>query len=118
MLARIIVAKELAETFRAIGHEVRIRIVEELAHGEGGELDVHTLAEILGVPQPTVSQHLSVLRHATLVKRRRTGRSIHYSLTNPDLANWLLGALRFLDARTDDADELSRAVQDVRRVWQ
>jgi DNA-binding transcriptional ArsR family regulator len=117
MPSRVIVAKELAETFRAVGHEVRIRIVEELAHGEHGELDVHTLVSILDVPQPTVSQHLSVLRHARLVKQRRSGRSMYYSLTNSGLARWLLGALQFLDTRSHDADELTRAVKDVRRVW-
>ena len=117
MPSRILVARELAETFRAVGHEVRIRIVEELAHGDHGELDVHTLVEILDAPQPTVSQHLSVLRHARLVKQRRAGRSVYYSLRNRGLARWLLGALRFLDSRSHDADELSRAVEDVRRVW-
>ena len=117
MPARVVVAKELAETFRALGHECRIRIIEELAHGDHGELDVHTLVEILEVPQPTVSQHLSVLRHAKLVKQRRTGRSVHYSLTNRGLAGWLLKALRFLDTRSQDAQELSQAVEDVRRVW-
>jgi DNA-binding transcriptional ArsR family regulator len=120
MPARVIVAKELAETFRAVGHECRIRIVEELAHGEQGEqseLDVHTLVEILEVPQPTVSQHLSVLRNAKLVRQRRSGRNVYYSLTNRGLARWLLGALRFLDSRSEDARELSRAVEDVRRVW-
>jgi DNA-binding transcriptional ArsR family regulator len=117
MPARVIVAKELAETFRAVGHEVRIRIVEELAHGEHGELDVHTLVAILEVPQPTVSQHLAVLRHAKLVKQRRSGRNVYYSLASSGLARWLLGALRFLDSRSHDADELSKAVEDVRRVW-
>lgn len=117
MPARIIVARELAETFRAVAHEVRIRIVEELAHGDHGELDVHSLVEILDVAQPTVSQHLSVLRHAKLVKQRRSGRSVHYSLRNRELARWLLGALRFLDSHSRDAEELSRAVEDVRRVW-
>ena len=117
MPARVVVAKELAETFRALGHECRIRIVEELAHGDHGELDVHSLVEILEVPQPTVSQHLSVLRHAKLVKQRRAGRSVYYSLTNPGLARWLLQGLRFLDARSQDAQELSQAVEDVRRVW-
>ncbi|MFL2547262.1 MAG: ArsR/SmtB family transcription factor [Candidatus Rariloculaceae bacterium] len=117
MPSRVIVAREIAETFRAVGHECRIRIVEELAHGEHGELDVHTLVDILDVPQPTVSQHLSVLRNAKLVRQRRSGRSVYYSLTNPGLARWLLGALRFLDSRSEDAQELSRAVEDVRRVW-
>ncbi len=117
MPARVVVAKELAETFRALGHECRIRIVEELAHGDHGELDVHSLVEILELPQPTVSQHLSVLRHAKLVKQRRAGRSVYYSLTNRNLASWLLQGLGFLDARSQDAQELSQAVEDVRRVW-
>ena len=117
MPSRIVVARELAATFRALGHECRIRIVEELAHEKRGELEVQSLVEILDVPQPTVSQHLRVLRHAGLVKQRRTGRSVQYSLTNPGLAGWLLKGLKFLDARSDDAERLSRAVEDVRRVW-
>lgn len=117
MPARIIVAQELAETFRALGHECRIRIIEELAHGHRGELDVHTLVDILEVPQPKVSQHLSVLRHAKLVKQRRVGRSVHYTLSNRSLASWLLKALKFLDTRSHDAEELSKAVEDVRRLW-
>lgn len=117
MPARIVVARELAEIFRALSHEVRIRIVEELAHGVHGELDVHSLVEILGLPQPTVSQHLSVLRRARLVKQRRVGRSVHYTLANRGLASWLLKALRFLDSRSHDAAALSRAVEDVRRAW-
>jgi DNA-binding transcriptional ArsR family regulator len=117
MPARTVVARELAEIFRALGHEVRIRIVEELAHGDHGELDVHTLVEILEVPQPTVSQHLGVLRHAKLVKQRRDGRNVYYSLTKRDLAKWLLKALRFLETRSEDAEELNRAVEDVRHLW-
>lgn len=117
MPSRTVVAQELAATFRALGHECRIRIIEELAHGKNGELDVHSLVEILDVPQPTVSQHLGVLRNAGLVKQRRTGRSVHYSLTNSSLASWLLKALKFLEPRSHEAERLSRAVEDVRRVW-
>ena len=117
MPARKVVAQELAATFRALAHECRIRIVEELAHGEHGELDVHTLVEILEVAQPTVSQHLAVLRNAGLVKQERKGRSVYYSLTNASLASWLMKSLNFLDKRSDDAEMLSRALKDVRRVW-
>ena len=117
MPARVVVARELAEIFRALGHECRIRMVEELAQGDHGELDVHSLVDILDMPQPTVSQHLSILRKAKLVKHRRVGRNVHYSLTNRGLASWLLQALRFLKRRSHDAEELSRAVEDVRRHW-
>ena len=96
MPERIVVARELADIFRTLGHECRIRIVEELAHGDHGQLDVHSLVDILEMPQPTVSQHLSVLRKARLVTQRRVGRSVNYSLTNRELAAWLLKALLFL----------------------
>ena len=59
----------------------------------------------------------SVSTWAGLVTQRRSGRSVHYSLTNRGLASWLLKALRFLETRSRDAEELSRAVEDVRRVW-
>ena len=117
MPARTVVSRELAEIFRALGHEARIQIVEELAHGDHGELDVHSLVEILRLAQPTVSQHLGVLRKAHLVKQRRVGRNVYYSLANRELAHWLLRALGFLESRSENAEELSRAVEDVRRIW-
>jgi DNA-binding transcriptional ArsR family regulator len=116
-MERVLVARELAEVFRTLSHELRIRIVEELAHAENGELDVHSLEDILAVSQPTVSQHLAVLRRSRLVRQRRVGRSIHYSLTEPELARWLLRALAFLEARSDEAEEIHRAVERVRELW-
>ena len=114
---RILVATELAEVFRTLSHELRIRIVEELAHAKGGELDVHSLEDILGVPQPMVSQHLAVLRRSRVVRQRREGRFIYYSLTQPALAKWLLKALGFLETRSHEAEEIHRAVARVRKLW-
>lgn len=117
MTERILVATELAEVFRTLSHELRIRIVEELAHAPDGELDVHSLEDILGVSQPMVSQHLAVLRHSRIVRQRREGRSIYYSLTQPELAKWLLRALGFLENRSHEAEEIHRAVERVRKIW-
>jgi DNA-binding transcriptional ArsR family regulator len=48
----------------------------------GRELSVNELAEHVGKPAPSVSQHLAKLRMARLVHTRRAGTTIYYSLEN------------------------------------
>lgn len=48
----------------------------------GTELSVNDLAEHVGKPAPSVSQHLAKLRMARLVRTRRAGTTIFYSLEN------------------------------------
>ena len=47
-----------------------------------GEMSVNELAEHVSKPAPSVSQHLAKLRMARLVRTRREGTTIHYSLEN------------------------------------
>jgi ArsR family transcriptional regulator len=63
--------------FRAFSDPTRLRILHLL--GEGGSCVGH-LVEILAVPQPTASRHLSYLRRAGLVRARKNGRRCFYSL--------------------------------------
>jgi ArsR family transcriptional regulator, arsenate/arsenite/antimonite-responsive transcriptional repressor len=63
---------------KALGHPVRLGIALRLAR-EGGTCACD-FADIFGVSQPTVSQHLKVLREAGLVRTRRKGTQIYYSL--------------------------------------
>jgi DNA-binding transcriptional ArsR family regulator len=63
---------------KALGHPVRLGIALRLAE-EGGTCACD-FAEIFEVSQPTVSQHLKVLREAGLVQTRRDGTQIYYSL--------------------------------------
>ncbi|MDR1712036.1 MAG: metalloregulator ArsR/SmtB family transcription factor [Propionibacteriaceae bacterium] len=67
------------EVFRMLADGTRIRLLWALT---AGELDVGTLAAKLGKPQPTVSQHLAKLRMARLVRARREGAQVFYSLEN------------------------------------
>jgi DNA-binding transcriptional ArsR family regulator len=48
----------------------------------GAEYSVNELAERIGKPAPSVSQHLAKLRMARLVRTRRSGTTIFYSLEN------------------------------------
>lgn len=68
----------LADFFRALGDEHRIRILRLLATHR--ELSVSELGEHLGQSQPAVSHHLSLLKGAGLIDYRRDGRFNRYAL--------------------------------------
>ncbi|MDI7274700.1 MAG: metalloregulator ArsR/SmtB family transcription factor [Anaerolineae bacterium] len=59
------------DVLRALGHPVRLRIIEHLRRGEHCVCDFEPL---LGLRQPNISQHLAMLRAANLVHTRRVGR--------------------------------------------
>jgi ArsR family transcriptional regulator len=48
-----------------------------------GERSVSDICEELGIPQANISQHLSILRDKGLVKARKDGQRVHYSLSSP-----------------------------------
>lgn len=67
----------LAELFRALSDPTRTRIVYSLVHRD---MTTSGLAALLGATLPSVSQHLRVLRTLRIVKPRREGRLVFYSL--------------------------------------
>jgi ArsR family transcriptional regulator, zinc-responsive transcriptional repressor len=75
---------DAAEMLRALGHPARLRIA--IALGED-ERCVHELIDLLGLPQPAVSQHLQVLRAARVVAGRRVGREVRYALADHHIAH-------------------------------
>lgn len=70
-------AAALADTFRLLGDATRVRLLDALA---AGELCVCDLATLLGATVSAVSHQLRLLRGLRLVKARREGRMIFYSL--------------------------------------
>jgi len=92
----------LLPVLQALADENRLRILEVL---RGGERCVCELQEPLEMAQSLLSHHLKVLREAGLVRHRREGRWVHYSLAADRLARveaWLGGI------RSDAADATSR----------
>lgn len=71
-------ASRLADLFRLLGDATRARILFALL--EAGELCVCDIAEAVDTPESTVSHALRLLRTAGIVRNRRSGRMIHYSL--------------------------------------
>jgi ArsR family transcriptional regulator len=67
----------LADTFRVLGDPTRVRIVDALA---GGQLCVCDIATLVGMSESAVSHQLRVLRSMRLVRARRAGRLVYYTL--------------------------------------
>ena len=72
-----------AARFRALGDETRLRLLEELS---AGECPVAALMERMGLGQSLISHHLRSLRVAGLVRDRRDGRWVYYSIADHALA--------------------------------
>ena len=68
---------ELSDFFRIFGDQTRLRILYALSKSE---LCVCDLAKLLGASQSAVSHQLQVLRSHRLVKYRREGKAVFYSL--------------------------------------
>jgi DNA-binding transcriptional ArsR family regulator len=85
--------------YDAIADPTRRRILDLL---RDRELPVNALADSFRVSRPAISQHLSVLRRAELVRERRVGRERRYRL-HPlalrDVATWLRRYERFWTTR-------------------
>jgi len=70
--------KRCAELLCALGAPERLKIVRLL---RDGPKCVTQIAEALRLPLVNLSHHLAVLKRAKLVRARRDGRFVHYSLT-------------------------------------
>lgn len=69
---------QLTQLFRLLGDMTRVRLLYALL--EAGELCVCDLSAATGTPETNVSHALRLLRTAGIVKARRDGRMMHYSL--------------------------------------
>ena len=69
----------LAELFKTFGDPTRIRILYLLSRAP---LCVCDVAAVLGLTQPAVSYQLKILRQARLIRSRRVGKTVCYSLAD------------------------------------
>lgn len=70
---------DMAEFFKVFGDSTRIKILYVLFEAE---LCVCDIAELLNMTQPAISYQLRVLKQARLVRNRRSGKTIFYSLAD------------------------------------
>jgi DNA-binding transcriptional ArsR family regulator len=101
------IPRHKAEFFKALGHPLRIRVLELLS---AGDRSVSQLQEALAVEQPNLSQQLGILRRAGFVDARREGTSVIYALADPRISQLLAVSRQILlDTATATRDELRQA---------
>jgi ArsR family transcriptional regulator, virulence genes transcriptional regulator len=71
-----------AEISKTLANPIRLATIHSL---RDGEKTVNELAEILGISQSNLSQHLALMRQRGIVKTRKQGVSIFYSVFNPKI---------------------------------
>ncbi|MFE6923173.1 ArsR/SmtB family transcription factor [Nocardia sp. NPDC057663] len=81
----------VVEVFRMLADSTRVQVLWALADRE---LSVNELATAVGKPGPSVSQHLAKLRMARLVRTRREGTTIYYSLENDHVRRLVVDAVQ------------------------
>jgi ArsR family transcriptional regulator len=79
-------ALELASTFKALGDQTRSKILYALSKEE---LCVCDISVLLNMSESAISHHLRVLRSLRLVKHRKEGRMVFYSLDDEHILNLL-----------------------------
>ena len=80
------VMQELADFYKVFGDPTRIKILCALFHSESC---VCCLAEAVGMSQSAVSHQLRVLKQMKLVKNRREGKTVYYSLADAHIQSIL-----------------------------
>lgn len=76
----------LSEIFKALGDETRVKILYLLAHQELCVCDIGTILEMT---LPAVSHHLRLLKALRLVKYRRDGKMVYYTLDDDHILSMI-----------------------------
>lgn len=67
---------------KTLANPIRLAILHTL---RDGEKNVNELTDMLGISQSNLSQHLALMRQVGILKTRKQGTSIYYSVTNPKI---------------------------------
>ncbi|HAJ95885.1 MAG TPA: ArsR family transcriptional regulator [Actinobacteria bacterium] len=86
--------KITAQFFKALSHPTRIMIINELLDKR---ICVNDIEEILGLKQPNISQHLSLLRLLNIVDYKKDGNKKCYFINNKDLIRDILKIVKKIE---------------------
>lgn len=83
-----------AEVIQGLAHPIRLAIVDLL---RGGEVCVCDLAGAIGAGRSNVSRHLAVMLKSGIVRTRKDGLKVYYSLRTPCILEFMACATRTLE---------------------
>jgi len=80
--------RSFSKLFKAFGDPTRLKILKLLA---SKDMSVNEIVAEIGLSQPTISRHLSILREADVVMDRRDGQNVIYSLIRQNVESCCAG---------------------------
>ena len=99
----------LAETFNVLGDTTRVRILDALARAE---LCVCDIARLLGLSESAVSHQLRLLRGMRLVRPRRAGRMVYYTLDDQHIVGLFEQGLEHVEEKAGSPIARSAGLRD------
>lgn len=75
-------AAHVAELFRAFSDTSRVRILHTILEKE---MNISVIAKLVGVSESAVSHHMRGLRQLRIVRARREGKEVYYSIIDPHI---------------------------------
>jgi DNA-binding transcriptional ArsR family regulator len=96
-----------AQICKTLANPTRLMIIHTL---RDGEKSVGELVAILGLRQANLSQHLTIMRQTQILKTRKQGSSIYYSLANPKINNACDMVREVLVQLLDQKQQLSKTL--------
>jgi rhodanese-related sulfurtransferase len=103
--SRPVLYERLADVGKALGNGKRLELIELIAQGPRGVVE---LAQAAGLNVTTTSAHLQVLKQARLVAAERSGTTIRYSLAGDDVAALYGQLLAVASTHSADVDAAAR----------
>lgn len=98
------VFKIKADFLKAIGHPIRLKVIEHLKGGK--EVAVNQLVKDLTVEQSSLSKHLAILKQAGIVSSRQEKVTVYYSIRDHQIFDILLPVSAMLRRKLKEGQEV------------
>jgi len=95
-------AERVTHVLKAVGHPVRLKIIELL---ERGEMCVGDICDALGEKQAMTSQHLNLMRDKDVLSCRRDGARVYYAIKNKNVIKLLYCIYDHCDTKREENHE-------------
>ncbi len=99
------------EICKALGHPLRLALVERL---KDGEAPAARLIDDMDISKVNLSKHMALLQRGGIVESRREGRQIYYRLADPEIHKACSIMRSILYRRLKDGEKLASAISRVR----
>jgi ArsR family transcriptional regulator len=106
------ILKIKAETFNALAHPLRLKILEKL---RDGACCVCKIIPYVGGEQSNVSHHLAILRKANIVRSEKRGLEVWYEVTDPKIFDLVDIMAKFIIANLSRSQDILQALSEKRK---